>query len=158
LTFTFEPQNKDLSQFPRHVLKIPTQSLESPNQVCIRVNGIPVRYLSSKKNPNEFTIGPILAKNPKVTIRACQKGVKCLEDCTVPKDEFMEALAGEEDLSVAQNLSTGWSETEQDKKIDRELAHFKKDLQGADESRGLFYQDWKIVDEGSSCERTVAKK
>lgn len=158
LTFHFEPQNKDLSQFPRHVLKIPEQTIDAPASVCIRVNGTPVRYLSSKKKPKEFTIGAILAKNAKVTLRACKKGVKCAEDCAVPKDEFMEALAGEEDLSVAQAVSAGWSNNEQDKKIDRELAHFKKDLQGADESKGLFYSDWKLTEQKPACSKTIAKK
>ena len=156
ITFRFQPEEKNLAQYPRHIFKLPLKEIDRKS-VCIKVNGTPVRYISSKKSPNEFTIGAVLVNNPIVEVRACRSGHKCAEECTVPKDEFMEALAGEEDLSVAQHVSQGWNESDTDKKIDREIAHFKKDLRGSDEEKGLFYQDWKIQEEKPACQGRFAK-
>ena len=78
--------------------------------VCVRVNGTPVHYLTVKGHADELLFGSVAGPKSKVTVRYCTgKAQGCTkEDCTVPKDEFMEAIGGAEgDTARRQARSMG---------------------------------------------------
>lgn len=67
----------------------------NPAHVCVRVNGTPVKF---QRKGEEVLIGSIAGPKAKITVRYCTGKLTCAEvakeDCTVPKDEFMDALGG----------------------------------------------------------------
>ncbi len=132
--------------------------------VCVRVNGTPVHYLTVKGRSDELIIGALAGPKAQITVRYClgkatcptPQGVAAKDDCTVPKDEFMEAIGGTD--SKGQNPLLGqWdpkapSEKESDvlAKLDGEV---KKELETNEELNGRapageMFKDW-IADAGT---------
>lgn len=154
---SFESDKKDLSAYSRNLIRLPVSAFNAKS-VCIKVNGTPVKFISSKEKKNEFIIGAMTRSNSKVSVRYCEEGAQCKESCVVPKDEFIEALAGEENLSRSEHVAQGFGDTETDQKVERELAAFKDDLNGADHEKGQFYADWKNTASVPACVTRVASK
>ena len=49
-----------------------------------------------KGKANEFVIGTVVGTETVVSARYCTGKARCAEDCRVPKDEFVEAIGGNE--------------------------------------------------------------
>lgn len=154
---TYESDKKDLSAYSRNLVRLPVSEFNAKS-VCIKVNGTPVKFVANKNKKNEFIIGAMNRSNSKITVRYCQETAQCKESCVVPKDEFFEALAGEEDLSHPEQVAQGFGESETDQKVERELAAFKDDLNGADQEKGQFYAEWKNTAPVPACTTRVASK
>jgi hypothetical protein len=80
----------------KNLIKVhPNEGLKlNPKTVCIRVNGTPVKMSSVKNKPDDFVIGIVVGMDTAVTVRYCTGKFRCNEDCKVPKDEFIESIAG----------------------------------------------------------------
>ena len=135
--------------------------------VCVRVNGTPVHYLTVKGHSDELIFGSMAGPKSKVTVHFCTgKGEGCAkEDCTVPKDEFMEAIGGSEGGSANAKLGQWDPEAPAEKeadvmaKLDGEV---KKELETNDDLNGRapageLFKDWLGQTESTACGTTQAK-
>lgn len=139
----------------------------APQTVCVRVNGTPVHYLTVKGHADELIFGSIAGPKSKVTVHYCTgKALGCAkEDCTVPKDEFMEAIGGGEsgsgDAKLGQWDPTAPAEKEADvmAKLDGEV---KKELETNDDLNGRapageLFKDWIGETQAAACGAAQAK-
>src|SRR5207245_943996 len=85
--------NEESCSHHKNLIRIKNPGFTSKS-LCIRVNNTPVHFSAVKGKKNEFIIGPIAGPNAKITARYCVGKMKCSEDCTIPKDEFMDAIGG----------------------------------------------------------------
>lgn len=96
----------------RNAFKVAVASLNKKS-VCVRVDGTPVKFdLAQSKDKSFYTItlGNIAGPMSKITARYCLGDRTCPEDCTVPKDEFLDAIGGDEVAAApkpAQKLAHG---------------------------------------------------
>lgn len=135
--------------------------------VCVRVNGTPVHYLTVKGHPDELIFGSVAGPKSKVTVRYCTgKAQGCVkEDCTVPKDEFMEAIGGGDSGEQAAKLGQ-WDpdapaakEADVMAKLDGEV---KKELETNDDLNGRapageIFKDWIGETETAACGTAQAR-
>ena len=139
----------------------------NPASVCVKVNGTPVHYLTVKGHADELIFGSVAGPKSVVTVRYCTgKSDGCAkEDCTVPKDEFMEAIGGNEDAQ--QNAKLGqWDpdspsakESDVMAKLDGQV---KKELETNDDLNGRapageLFKDWLGQTETAVCGTAQAK-
>lgn len=148
-------------------IKLPHENIKQ-DSLCVRVNGTPVHYVSVKGHSDEIVIGAIAGPKAKVTVKYCVGKATCaqVEDCSIPKDEFMEAIGGNEG-NESKNARLGqWdpahpSEKEADvlAKLDgdvkRELAT-NDDLNGRS-NKGEIFKDWISEDPTPACGIRQAK-
>jgi len=93
--------------------------------VCVRVDGVPVawKFAADKKT---VLFGGLNKPNSLVSVRYCRGKVECAESCVIPRDEFMEALAGSD--AEAEESTLGWTGSKESSReqgqLDRELASF----------------------------------
>jgi hypothetical protein len=116
----------------------PAEGLKlNPKTVCIRVNGTPVKFTQVKGKTNEFLIGVVSGVETAVTARYCTGKFHCNEDCTVPKDEFVEAIGGSDldsDDSKKLEVAVWDKEDPNDKEANAKLAgDMNKGLKDLDE-------------------------
>lgn len=147
----------------RNLIQVKHQGI-NPSSVCIRVNGTPVRHkvVQSKKGKTTlgFLVDPVPGMDAKITAQYCINGMTCREDCTVPKDEFMDAIGGEDSELLAGGKIikiAKWDPTDRsaDEDIAAELdAELRKQLGG--ESDLAVFDRWSSNDGRPSCGGGVA--
>jgi hypothetical protein len=129
--------------------------------VCVRVNKTPVAFERSKDKPDQLIIGAVAGPQAEITVRYCLGKAKCAEDCTIPKDDFMNSIGG-----VAQNdKEDSAGQWEANEKADgapqarpNVSAHLKGDLRKElenldqpEEAAQTVFQDWIAGNEAPSC-------
>lgn len=127
--------------------------------VCVRVNGRPVRHQLRKDTKTqlvEVIFDSVAGVNSKVTARYCMGSAGCNEDCTVKKDEFLEAIgadAGNEDDAALPTVH--WNTKDPKRKLAKEetdldteivelgkvVAKASGSLSGADGKKSTF-KEW----------------
>lgn len=134
--------------------------------ICVRANNKPVKfkYLANKKGP-QIMLGAVAGPTTKISVTFCTGKMTCASDCTIPKDDFMEAIGAaetDEDLFTDRGSKVGWKKGKNPQKeeeaVQRELAELKKTVK--DELRkGSLFEGW---DMGSTtpavCGRSRAQK
>jgi hypothetical protein len=146
----------------KNLLKIASTKI-APQNVCVRVNGTPVHYLTVKGRPDELIFGAVAGPKTKVTAQYCLgSSAHCArfkEDCSVPKDEFMEAIGGgnggSQDARLGQWDPKSPSDQEADvmAKLDGEV---KKELETNDDLNGRapageMFKEWIVDNETTAC-------
>jgi hypothetical protein len=148
-------------------LALPTEGRINPASVCVRVNGTPVHYLTVKGHADELLFGSVAGPKSKVTVRYCTgKAVACAkEDCTVPKDEFMEAIGGSDGGTQDAKLGQ-WDPTAPPSTVADVMAKLdgsvKKELETNDDLNGRapageLFKDWIGQTETTACGSAQAK-
>jgi enhancing lycopene biosynthesis protein 2 len=137
--FTVSYVHKDLSSHKsgeacthhRNLIKLPYEGVNA-RSVCVRVNGKAVKFQQVKGKPQDIVIGPIAGPTAKITARFCMNKTTCKEDCTIQKDEFMDAIGGTFDETGDTVKVAQWDPSEQndadvsaeiDPEVKRELAN-----------------------------------
>jgi hypothetical protein len=135
--------------------------------VCVRVNGTPVHYLTVKGHADELIFGSVAGPKSKVTVRYCTGLAQgcAKEDCSIPKDEFMEAIGGGD--GKGQNPKLGqWDPSAPAGKAADVMAKLdstvKRELETNDDLNGRapageIYKDWIGQSETAVCGTTQAK-
>lgn len=123
----------------------------SSKDTCVRVDGKPVQFVKATDKSKELWIAGLESNEAKITVAYCDAGLKLQQDCTVPKDEFLSAMAGEsgEDAEVAGQWAGKKAITAEEQSAEREIASFADALTG-DAARNFFTR-WKVdtqVEEG----------
>jgi hypothetical protein len=127
--------------------------------LCVRVNGTPVDFKSIKGKPDQLVIGPVAGPKAKITARYCLDKEECKENCVVPKDEFMDAIGGMEemggDTSVAQ-----WDAGDPNSKDEDVSAKIDKEFESyfAESSELSLFRDWVKESEAPACGAKLASK
>jgi hypothetical protein len=133
--------------------------------VCVRVNGSPVHFVSIKGHNDEVVFGSVAGPKSNVTVTYCTgkltgcEAKMAMQDCVVPKDEFMEAIGGESggkpDARLGQWDPAHPSEKEADvlAKLDGSV---RRELETNDELNGRapageMFKDWLAGTETSAC-------
>jgi hypothetical protein len=151
----------------KNLIQFKHENVNAKN-VCVRVNGTPVHFLTVKDHADQVLIGAVAGPKSKITLSYCVGKAKCevKEDCTVPKDEFMEAIGGTTaDVSKDARLGQWDPSLPSDKEADvlakldgdvkREL-ETNNDLNGRSR-RGEMFKDWQSDNEGPACGIRQAK-
>lgn len=148
-----KPKERALSTEKPNAFLIADKNLNTKT-VCVRVNETPVRFKIAKDKKTKFNkilIGPVAKTDAKVTIRFCTGKASCKEDCSVPKDEFMEAIGGlsdELDEALADNQDTQWNKGQEDAKLQAELTSLKDTLQNGKPS---LFEAWEKKLQAPAC-------
>ncbi len=150
VSVNFSTQTKKLSDEDftrhRHVLKLARSDINQKS-ICVRVNGRPVKHEHYKNKKDQLLIGPVASSKAKIQVRYCVGKNSCNEDCSIPRDDFMDAIGASDDDSLP---TAKWHAGEEasdglavvDDEIKRELA--------AAEDMSIF-QDWSGDQEVPSC-------
>ncbi len=142
-----------------------------PKSVCVRVNGIPVKYRLTKnhqkKNSYDVIVHGQAGPNAEITTSYCIGEVTCIETCKVPKDEFMAAL-GMDGNSFNETQYVAWGNNKQgkkkkgpsraEKKLDSEYKAFAKEMNKAIIQHGPTFKGWKKKNKTASCPKKKHKK
>lgn len=136
----------------------------NPKTVCVRVNGKPAKFKFVPAKPEaQVLLGSIAGPTTKISVTFCTGKMTCAADCTVPKDDFMEAIGGaetDEDLFTDRASKVGWKKGKNPQKeeetLRRELAELKKNLK--DElKKGSLFEGWELGNTApASCGRAHA--
>ena len=150
VSLTFKAASgKDAVQFSKNQLKIDDERM-NPKTLCVKVDGVPVNFNMSANR--EISLGAINKASSIVTVRYCFGKATCKESCVVPRDEFMEALAGADGDAEEAAPQVGWTggkdENAVEKSVERELASFK-DLN--EERKTGVYSQWTPSETAPSC-------
>lgn len=133
----------------RNLIRLKHAGINSPS-LCIRVNGTPVKFQRVEGHPDQVLIGAVAGPKSVITARYCIGKVRCNEDCTIPKDEFMDAIGGSDDDSGAPAVAQ-WDADDTDEKETAEqtaklTSELKRELASGDpEASGdgtYIFQDW----------------
>lgn len=127
--------------------------------VCVRVDGTPVRFktLSGAKGKGiaGVVFGPIAGPETVVSVRYCTRkgtcvepnGARAIDDCKIPKDEFLAAIGGDDGEEEAPSGKSArvaqWDPADTDEgdisdEVDREL---RKELHGDPDVKP--FEGWK---------------
>ncbi|OFZ17986.1 MAG: hypothetical protein A2X94_06325 [Bdellovibrionales bacterium GWB1_55_8] len=123
--------------------------------LCVRVNGRPVRFDRVKGHPERIIIGPIAGPKAVITANYCIGKAHCPEECKIPKDEFLDAIGGTEE--VGQQLGK-WLDSDKDTgdvvaaQLDSQLKKELADL----EDKGELFSGWNGDSEARECGRKIA--
>jgi hypothetical protein len=168
-TIEFASGARKLSAYKAHVITLPnevaTDTTINAKSFCVRMDNVPVAF-ELQKNRHEVHLGRVLRGTGKLTVSFCRGDAKCAEGCAVPKDEFMEALAGIQGELSDENAATGWVGTDENGKkkglgrdeqdLEKEMSKLSAAL-GEDGARGT-NADWKSTERTSACGLSVAKR
>lgn len=138
----------------------------NPKSLCVRANNKPVKFkfVAQKQGP-QILLGAVAGPKTQISVTYCTGRMTCASDCTVPKDDFMEAIGAaetDEDLFTDRGSKVGWKKGKNPQKeeeaVQRELAELKKTVK--DElKKGSLFEGW---DTGTSapavCGRSRASK
>lgn len=148
-------------------LTIPEGKKIADKSICVRVNGTPVHFLTVKGHGDRIIFGSVAGPKSKVTVRYCTGLAKgcAVEDCAVPKDEFMEAIGGSEGKGQNANLGRWDPTAPADKNIDvmaKLDGAIKHELETNDELNGRapageLYKDWIGEAQAQACGSAQAK-
>lgn len=145
----------------KNLLALPGQKL-SAKSLCVRVNGTPVKFAFDSKK-NHVLLSSIAGPRSEITVRYCTGGATCAEDCTVPRDEFMEAL-GAVDTSGSQP-TVAWDirnsqkgPTKEEAALDKELVELKRELASVERNSEEIFKGWVAGKEKAvTCKATPGK-
>jgi hypothetical protein len=147
----------------KNVFKLPHDKV-NPKSICVRLNGTPVRFSMNKKAPSEIMLAAIAGPDAKITARYCVGKNTCNEECVIPRDSFMDAIGGTEDMANTQIGQWSAEADEAEAKHTAKLnADLKKELADLDESapgtsEGLsIFKDWVGEPEAPACGSKHAK-
>ncbi|MCM2322936.1 MAG: hypothetical protein NDJ90_06705 [Oligoflexia bacterium] len=112
----------------KNLIKLPHAN---PTSLCVRVNKTPVRFQQIAGKPNEILVAAIAGPRSEITARYCFGKATCQEDCTIPKDEFMDAIGGSDSdkLAGAGQWDNGAKEADVNAHLDAEM---KRELDNLD--------------------------
>jgi len=145
-------------RYMKNKLKLPEDARTASN-FCVRVDGTPVKYQFSNKSKEELVIGMVGKPNSAVTVRYCRNHVVCNENCVIPKDEFMEALAGD-DAEEKGAITAHWnpktnSASQEEVAVDHELEGMEDAL--TDDRKPGVFSAWLVARQTPACvDKTVA--
>lgn len=151
--------------YHKNLIKLAGVSGEiNPKTVCVRVNGKPAKFKFVPAKPEaQVLLGSLAGPTTKISVTFCTGKMTCAADCTVPKDDFMEAIGGaetDEDLFTDRASKVGWKKGKNPQKeeetLRRELAELKKNLK--DElKKGSLFEGWELSTTApASCGRAHA--
>lgn len=100
----------------RNLIRLKHETIDS-RSLCVRVNGTPVRFQRDPKDSRDLIIGPVAGPDAKITAQYCVGKSSCKQDCTVARDEFLDAIGA--------NASDG--DEADDVKADVQLARWDSD-------------------------------
>ncbi len=151
-TVTFKTKS-NACMHHRNLLRLEHANVNAKS-LCVRVDGTPIRYQAVPQSKNgkghlALLIGPVSGPQAKVTATFCEDKEKCKETCTVPKDEFMEAIGG--DLSDGQ-VHAKWDpdDAENDNDVSQELDDdIKREL--ASNGDLATFEGWTASDSAPAC-------
>jgi hypothetical protein len=138
-------QNGEACTQHKNLLALPSQKL-SAKSLCVRVNGTPVKFAFDSKK-NHVLLSSIAGPRSEITVRYCTGGATCAEDCTVPRDEFMEALGAVDTNgskpTVAWDIrNSGKGPTKQEAALDKELVELKRELASVERNSEEIFKGW----------------
>ncbi len=149
----------------KNVVKLYHKKVDAKS-ICVRVDGKPVKFAVNKKDSRELMIAGVAGPEAKITARYCVGKSGCSEDCKVPRDDFMAAIGGEDDLKGGTEIghwdSDAPSETETkntaklNSELKRELAELDEVEPGTSEGVSIF-RDWVGEEEIPACGSKQAK-
>lgn len=149
--------DSDACSSHRNVLRIKNADLNKKS-LCVRVDGVPVKYeLTQDKKDTLATLGPIAGPASKITVRYCVGKATCKEDCTIPKDEFMEAIGGDDADShkeARRGPAVKWDshDNEKDGEVSEELeGEIEREL--ASEKHLTVFDGWIQDSETAACSK-----
>lgn len=123
---------------------------DNVNSVCVRVNGTPVPFEFNKSKTNEILVAAVAGPKAQITARYCFGKTKCDENCTIPKDDFMDAIGGDKPMQVAQ-----WDAhdtVDKDSDVNAHLdSEMKKELDRLDRVETTVFADWIGGSEAPAC-------
>lgn len=138
----------------------------NPKSLCVRANNKPVKFkfVAQKQGP-QILLGAVAGPKTQISVTYCTGRMTCASDCTVPKDDFMEAIGAaetDEDLFTDRGSKVGWKKGKNPQKeeeaVQRELAELKKTVK--DElKKGSLFEGWDTGSTGpAACGRSRASK
>lgn len=147
----FRAASKEFVRYGKNRVVVADPRID-PESLCVRVDGTPVKFVFDPKK-GEIVLGSVADVASALSVRYCFGKAKCSESCVVPRDEFMEALAGVDDETAENAPSVGWTGTkelpDEEKNLDRELASFR-DV--TDERLPGVYAQWSPASPVAACE------
>lgn len=122
----------------------------NPKSICLKVNGVPVKFNRNPSNANEIVFGSIAGPDSVVTARYCIGKSNCGEKCVVPKDDFLDAIGAgtdefDDEMPVVQwDPNKDKKVAKKDEKVDSELKSLKTEMAKGSVSieRQNFFKDW----------------
>jgi hypothetical protein len=144
----------------------------NPAHICVKVNGTPVKFTrNAEASGDEILIGSIAGPQAKITASYCVGKQSCAavtdEACKIPKDEFMDALQGEDPSAADAEPNTHWEGTQAaadanlNSEVKKELADINEVGTG-DESSGRVpasanvFKDWINEEDAPVCSKNQA--
>lgn len=152
---------KDAKVAPRRLaraeLKLEGLDLKrlAAKSLCLRVDGVPVKFEYEAK-ANVVKLGALRRDDARVSVSYCLGEDRCGISCVVPKDEFMEAIAGTADADDV--AATGWagaSKDGDDAALEKEIAGMGAILQS--DRLPAAFAAWKLEKTAEPCLGAVAK-
>lgn len=126
--------------------------------LCVRVNGNPVKFQTVKGKADQILLAAIAGPHAKITTSYCLQGHNCVQDCSIPKDEFMDAIGAVEDSGKGDRQIAQWdpADKDQDQDVTSQLGNdFAKDISGVGSS--TVFEDWIPGEiEAPSCGKSTA--
>jgi hypothetical protein len=158
LTFRHKPMpsHKDEEACSQHqnMLRLPHPSGTRINaaSVCIRVNGTPVRHKRSAERADEYVIGAVAGPKAVITARFCVGKASCGEPCSIPRDEFLEAL-GAGDAAEGEAPAARWEAADAGEgaaRLDAEVRKELSELEAAGAESSVF-REWVAEQDAPGC-------
>ena len=112
--------SEDECSHHRNEIKLP-RHVKDLAEVCVRVNGKPVRHIPVDGTDDAVVIGPVAGPHDTITAHFCIGTAKCAEACDYPKkevtmrDSFIDAIGGASDDAANENgdeQGGAWQETD----------------------------------------------
>lgn len=180
-TVQYERKNKNITEdaasTQKNIIALKHDVFDA-GSLCVRVNGVPVRYKYDKNKPTEVMLSASVSPRAKITARYCLEKGSCSDSkCVIPKDEFMEAIGGIESADAGEDAATITGGDTKAKKANRKIASYgdwtggaggkdvttsldadlKRELADMDDPSIKFTlnRDWDVSNEQSSCLKPV---
>lgn len=159
-TTAFRPSSKNgaHTHHDQNLIRLNAEGINAKS-VCVRIDGTPVRHKllppQKAKAGLAVLIGSIPNPNSRVTARYCTFKATCAEDCTIPRDEFMEAIAGSDEetlLKRVQGKQAKWDpeDAEKDEDATAELgAEIERELAGSKTNE--IFEGWVAETPSNGC-------
>lgn len=166
--------NLDACGNHRNSFKISAASLNKKS-VCVRVDGTPVKFdLVQDKSKKDYivTIANLAGPASKISARYCLGVSQCpssQDDCTVPKDEFLDAIGGEDAAPAGQKISKNQKPAKAVKHAKWDNGDNQADAEVSDEIEGEIekelhadqdlkvFDGWLVDSEAKACETKLGQ-
>jgi hypothetical protein len=137
-----------------------TEEARGNKSLCVRIDGTPVKFSYSSAKKEEVVIGPVQKANSVVTVRYCRGSLQCTESCVVPKDEFMDALAGDDSenagVATAQWDPKSKGASAEEAAADKELEAMEDAL--SEDRKQSVFSSWLAERQSPACEGKTEQK